>query len=958
MPVNEGIFSLKNQQQIISQDVENLQRAINFIELKTKKDELHREEKDIEFKKDLQNLMMRIEKLSPKSQNPNIDENCMDSYGNKTLHDESRAVMHPQYEYEINVKSEKDKMKPKNSTSSLDSSTSRKADPKINLNAILEDKNLSKEDLMEIIASAVGKASSSTSSSNRSDEMRDVSGSENLPLGQYNKLNDSTRRDNRKSDYPSNLSTGETQAWNPKTFIEKGFRDETESGFNRNDKSHLAMTYNEKKKDDDCDVRSNPINDTKFHNNFASNSSNDRERREISSVLDPNSRPMSRSLDGSSDSTKLRDSSDAKTSKLSKFVENEKLLFSDNPRNVEKTKKSELFDQYRDVEETKDKNYGDIQHNENWYSPDSDREKTMSSNSPQRESIGHRVVFQNNSQEYSRESSGQSAEYDRLTSTDKDRVLEGTENNNDNENVSRGRYDRDDIKESERWGRGRGRDIPNRQTSSRGSKSTILSTSIPSRTSDNNRYPANSSGSTSVSPRTSPIRTKSVSGIVSKTSGILRRDSSRGDMVLSPSESDRTAALRAGRSRSIVQSSNSPIRYASNRTPDSTYSVRSTSTGGGTRLAEDPIREVLSKFLDIYQNDQNQIKSTLEKLAGPVDHRAKMSSSFLPANVPKNDQRSDFGVKNRELFDDDRDSTSTRNNAEDKDDNNNLRNRRFLAENDTEMKNAMHVGQYTSKRRTSSTEEAENLLRANELFSRYGEGEIYNYNDRNNNSRRNDDDDTTNNSRDNRIDYNDNVRKENNNEIYDNNKIINDHNNNNHNNKIINNDNNHINGNKDNQNKNNNISSQANVTDHRSNVKSVESNYRNIMNDVDYFGSKSRDGYDRNRVSDEEESEEEYQNYDNNDSTSSRLRHKKRKNLSQSRQKKTQLSLSPKRDSRPSISTIKVSSSAGRKTSNVNNEKHSFLKSGNNGCSSSLKKPIVSHWLPNKVRKMFHNRIL
>ena len=910
---------------------------------------MHREEKEIEVQKALHNLMSRIEKLSPKFQNPKIDEKYFENYGNKELHHDQSGIQESQSDsrtqFEINVLSDQDKMKSKNSTWSQDSSTSRKIDPKINLNAILTDKNLSKEDLMEIIASAVGKGSTSTSSSNRGDEMRDVSDSEtesriserrkksladdesNI---QYTKLNDTIGRDNKKSDYSS---TGEFQSLQPKRSVEEGSLDKSVSGFNRSDKSERVMTDNYNNDGDDYDHRSYQTDDSKFRNKFASNPLNDRERerREISSGSDPYSRPMSRSLEGSLDSSKLRDraSNDTKFSNVSKSLENEKYAFDDNPRNVEKSKKSESLDQYRaNEEETEVRNRRGIQEKENWYSPESDREKAMSSNSPQRESVGHRVVFRNSSKESSKESSGQLAEYDRLTSTDKDRYLKETDHDNDNdrEHVNRGQYDRDDVKESER----RSRDIP----SSRGSKSTSSSASMPSR---NNPYSANLSGSTSVSPRTSPIRTKLSSGIVGKSSGILKRE----DRALSPSESDRTASLRAGRTRSSIQTSNSPIRYASNRTPDSTYSVRSTSTSGGTRLAEDPIREVLSRFLDIYQNDQNQIKSTLEKLALPGDQKFKMNSSAAQTNVIKNDQRSDFEVRKQELFDDDRDSISTRNHAKDKDDNNNLRNRRSLAENDVEVKNAMYVGQHNSNRRSSPTQEAENLSRANELFSRYGEGEIYNYNDHNKENRNNDNDGTNNNYHDNHVDYNDDVRKKIN-DNYNDKKIFNDNSNDNDREKIIN----HSYRNENNNDNDHNVSYQADFHDRRSNV---ESNYRNTVNDVGNFSSKSRVGYERNRVSDGEE-EEEYQNYDNNDSTNSRLRQKKRKSLSQFRQKKPQLSLSPKRDSRSSVSSVKRSSSTGRRTSDVTDEKHSYLKSANNGCSSSLKKPNVSHWLPNKVR--------
>ena len=72
-------------------------------------------------------------------------------------------------------------------------------------------------------------------------------------------------------------------------------------------------------------------------------------------------------------------------------------------------------------------------------------------------------------------------------------------------------------------------------------------------------------------------------------------------------------------------------------------------------------------------------------LSLPGDQKIKMNSSAAQTNVIKNDQRSDFEVRKQELFDDDRDSISTRNHAKDKDGNNNLRNRRSLAENDVEL---------------------------------------------------------------------------------------------------------------------------------------------------------------------------------------------------------------------------------------------------------------------------------
>lgn len=60
-----------------------------------------------------------------------------------------------------------------------------------------------------------------------------------------------------------------------------------------------------------------------------------------------------------------------------------------------------------------------------------------------------------------------------------------------------------------------------------------------------------------------------------------------------------------GRQRPSVYGS--PHRFIPHTTDESPATIVSTSTGA--RLKEDPVREVLSKFLDIYQTDQDEIKS-------------------------------------------------------------------------------------------------------------------------------------------------------------------------------------------------------------------------------------------------------------------------------------------------------------------------------------------------------------
>jgi hypothetical protein len=45
--------------------------------------------------------------------------------------------------------------------------------------------------------------------------------------------------------------------------------------------------------------------------------------------------------------------------------------------------------------------------------------------------------------------------------------------------------------------------------------------------------------------------------------------------------------------------------YSENVTPNT---VSTTSTGGTRRLRDDPVREVLTKFLDIYQTDQDHLE--------------------------------------------------------------------------------------------------------------------------------------------------------------------------------------------------------------------------------------------------------------------------------------------------------------------------------------------------------------
>ena len=983
------------------------------MESKTKNVDTLRNQRDDDFKKDLNNIKIKIEELSQKPKN---QEKIHDSNEIGTENENDKENLLRQTDGEEYESKSKNKMKfsseqdhnfikqPRNERNSKIFGNPQET--KLNLNAILNNKNLSKEDLMSIIALAIGKASAltSTSTSTTKGSENHLEATESMdpgPIdseeecsesnksGRSNKLIESKRRSYDQYD----VRKGDNHTVNLKMSTQDGFGGgaELKDGHQRSIESY---NYNDNKNngnDNNNNNDSNQIIDSKSHDNDSiSDNRSHRQIKESSRTQDRDSRMLSRSLDGltlsSTSSSKV--SNNKLPDQLQKSSMNEKYDTGDDDNDSRRMNDENGQDAKKAI-----RNYDENKMKEIWCSQSSHRERGPSSSSSlQRQPLGHRVAFNSKLQG----SPGRSGKYDRA-------ILDGpSQSDNDNinsrnfESENDGQLEQTDDSEFE-GGRGRGRGSKDRQRGETGTKalrSSFPSPFIPSTPASTIPSSVKVNGLYSTSSATDSTRKKSTHGVREKVFENSKRGSSRGSRIMSSPDSDRTASLRTGRTRSIVHTSSSPDRYISSATPNSAGTTVSTSTGTGTRLAEDPIREVLSKFLDIYQLDQNHIKSKLEKLAHPTKEGIRMDAYSTMKNNIRRGERSEGEIQNHMSFNSERNSNSTRTGMKLKDrDTDDTDGNRIYQVEDMDIKKESFVNQYESgKKIKPSSQQAENILRSNELFRRYGEGEINNSDDDGNNysghsnsnnvigSNNNNSYDNTSNNKNNNNNKNKSNKNNSNNDnsydnndnnhSYDNNSNSNDNNyyyssnNNNNSNSNININSNDHNGNTDDyydddrSNRNNNFDHEnrdRNQSKYAENIRN--SNNSNTESNEQYRGNGEkileREGERKGvRGRDRESEREESRNYDNNDNNISfDPQQKKKKITSQTRHQRLQFSISPKRDSKFYNTSTKISLSTDRKKINSSGGKYSILKSSNNGSSSSsnIKRKCNPHWIPNKV---------